>query len=351
MRSASVMFVSATQLHAAFIRLLVVLSLLVGVVTTSHAAPLSEEHRRAFAAMQEDPAPDELIRNSHYWVSNENVHDVYQEHIQNTGGVLMGVGADQVYLLAGWARPEILIPMDFDSSIRDIHFAYGAAFLSSPDIATFRSYWASDAEAKMAAALREHFSEAQATRSLTAWKQGSARILRRFGRIERRYETTRTPTFLTDAATYNAMRSLWQEGRVFPLRGDVTGDKAMTSIAKAVKRTEQTVRVVYLSNVEQYIEYTPAVRRNFIDLPMDEKSWLLRTRPMASLGLADEECDYHYNMQRGLNFQQWLRVNRVPDGRTLLLRNLGRTGRQGLSEVRTEAPISTPAPEIAATPR
>lgn len=350
------MTVSAIQLHRSPVRqnlfLLSILALVVSAfVSVAHAAPLSDDHKRAFAAMQEDPAPAELIRNSHYWVSNENVHDVYREHIQNTGGILIGVGADQVYLLAGWSRPEILIPMDFDGSIRDIHFAYGAAFLASPDIATFRSYWAADAEEKMRTALKAHFDEARAARALAAWKDGSQRTLRRFGRIEQRYRANRIPTFLTDSGTYNAMRALWQEGRVYPLRGDVTGDKAMVSIARAAKSAEQTVRVIYLSNVEQYVEYSPSFRRNFLDLPMDEQSWLLRTRPMKSLGLTEEDCEYHYNMQRGLNFQQWLKVNRVPDGRTLLLRNLERTNRQGLSEIRKEAPVSASAPDIAPTPR
>lgn len=319
----------------------------VAFTTNSFAAKLTDEQRRPFVAMEEDPSPAELVRNSHYWVSNENVHDVYREHIANTGGILIGVGADQVYVLAGWARPEILIPMDFDGSIRDIHFAYGAAFLSSPDVATFRTFWNPSSEAALRAAVEQHFGAARVEPTMRAWRDGHARIQRRFSRIAERYSANRIPTFITDAATYGAMRTLWQEGRVFPLRGDVTGDTGMTSIARAAKATNTKVRVVYLSNVEQYVTYDAKFRRNFLDLPMDEQSWLLRTRPMATLGLAEAGCEYHYNMQRGLNFQQWLRTNRIPDGRTLLLRNRERTAREGLSEIQAVPPVSDPAPAIA----
>lgn len=313
----------------------------------SFAARLTDAERRPFLAMEEDPAPAELVRNSHYWVSNENVHDVYREHIADTGGIFIGVGADQVYVLAGWSKPEILIPMDFDGSIRDIHFAFGAAFLASPDRATFRTFWDDNAEDKMRTAIREHFGDARVDATMKAWKEGHGRIQRRFARLNERYTSNRIPTFITNDATYGTIRTLWQEGRVFPLRGDVTGDRGMTSIARAAKAAKVPVRVVYLSNVEQYVTYDGKFRRNFLDLPMDEQSWLLRTRPMKSLGLAEEGCEYHYNMQRGLNFQQWLRTNRVPDGRTLLLRNLQRTSREGLSEIRSEPRTSDPLPQIA----
>lgn len=335
------------QVHVVLLLVLCLLCL----CTKAHSAPLPDAAQRAFAAMTADPEPTELIRSSHYWVSNENAHDVYRPHIENSGGILLGVGTDQLYLLAGWARPEVLIPMDFDGMISQLHYIYGAAFLSSPDIATFLSFWEPDAETKMRAAVAEHFGPRRAEAAMSAWSQGGQRVLRRFRRMELRYQELRIPTFVTDEATYQSLRQLWLDGRVFPLRGDVTGERAMTSIAKAAKEAELPVRAIYLSNVEQYVEYTPAFRRNFIDLPMDQRSWVLRTRPMRSLGLADEHCDYHYNLQRGQNFQRWLAANTVPDGRSLLLRNLEQTKRAGLSEIRREAPVSTTPPVIAPTPR
>lgn len=320
----------------------------VGLAGAAFAAPLADAPRQALSSMREDPAPAALVRNSHYWVSNENAHDVWRSHIANTGGALIGVGTDQVYILASWARPEVIIPMDFDASIRDIHFAYGAAFLESPDLATFRTFWVPEGEAKMREALAKHFSEARATAAMTAWRQGAPTIQRRFRKLVTYYNGKNIPTFINDEATYGQIRTLWQEGRVFPMRGDATGSTGMREIARALERANLKVGVVYLSNVEQYITYDAQTRRNFISLPWADNGWLLRTRPMQVLGLTTEDCEYHYNMQRGLNFRQWLTVNRVADGGRLLLRHRSRTATQGLSIVDSEPPVSTPAPEIAA---
>lgn len=316
--------------------------------TASFAAPLADAPRQALSRIAEDPAPAALVRNSHYWVSNENAHNVWRSHIENVGGALIGVGTDQVYVLASWARPEVIVPMDFDASVRDLHFAYGAAFLSAPDIASFRSFWNSDAETKLREALVEHFGASRADAAMQAWKASHARVQRRFRKVIDYYNAKNIPTFLNDEATYGRIRTLWQEGRVFPVRGDATGSVGMRAIARALEQANIQVGLVYLSNVEQYIEYDAQTRRNFISLPWADNGLMLRTRPMSSLGLTGEECEYHYNMQRGLNFRQWLETNRVPDGTRLLLRNLARTSTPGLSEINAVPSASTPPPEIAA---
>ena len=41
----------------------------------------------------------------------------------------MGVGTDQNYLIAGWSRPEVLVLMDFDQVVVDLHRVYQLAFL------------------------------------------------------------------------------------------------------------------------------------------------------------------------------------------------------------------------------
>ena len=312
------------------------------------AAPIAAEQRQAFQQLREDPAPEALVRNSHYWVSNENAHDVWRSRIENIGGALIGVGADQVYVLASWARPEVLIPMDFDGSIRDIHFAYGAAFLEAADIEAFRAFWNDDAQARMRDALTRHFGAAQAEASMAAWDSAHGRIQRRFRKITDYYNRKNVPTFINDANTYRRIRTLWQEGRVFPVRGDATGSVGLRAIARALEAAHIQVGVVYLSNVEQYISYDAQTRRNFISLPWADNGLMLRTRPMASLGLTGEDCEYHYNVQLGTNFRQWLSVNRVPDGTRLLLRNLSRTSTPGLSEIVAEPAQSSPPPEIAA---
>lgn len=316
-------------------------------LSSAHAQSASVEE--AFASLHEDPETDELIRQTHYWVSNENAHDVWRPHIEALGGVQLGVGTDQLYLIAGWSRPEVLVPLDFDGAIRDLHYVYGALLQMAANRQEFLALWDADAATAVEAALRQHLGEAQATRSLRAWERSHARVSRRFGRIELRAQAARVPTFVTDDETYDFIRSLWQRGRVFPIRGDLTGDRAMLSVADAARAAGLSVRLMYFSNVEQYITYTPAFRRNILEMPADERSIVLRTRPMTSLGVPAEGEDYHYNMQSTSNFQRWMREDDVLDGRALLLRYRSRTRSEGLSLLE-RAPDGGDTPEVAPRP-
>lgn len=316
---------------------------------SSSAFAQSASVEEAFSSLREDPETDELIRQTHYWVSNENAHDVWRPHIENLGGVQLGVGTDQLYLIAGWSRPDVLVPLDFDGAIRDLHFVYGALLRVAANRQEFLALWDADSAPAVETALRQHLDAAQATRSMRAWERSHARVSRRFGRIELRAQAARVPTFVTDDETYDFIRSLWQRGRVFPVRGDLTGDRAMLSVADAARAAGMNVRLMYFSNVEQYITYTPSFRRNMLEMPTDERSVVLRTRPMTSLGVPAEGEDYHYNMQSTSNLQRWMREDDVPDGRTLLLRYLSRTQREGLSLIE-RAPDGGDSPEVAPRP-
>ena len=59
-----------------------------------------------FDALEADEAPEEITRNSHYVISNELNHHLFRPHVQDLGGVLVGVGSDQLYLIAGWMKPR-----------------------------------------------------------------------------------------------------------------------------------------------------------------------------------------------------------------------------------------------------
>ena len=82
-----------------------------------------------FQSLPRDPAPEEITRNQHYWISNEQRLDLFHDPIKDLGGVYVGVGSDQNYLHAGWAKTEVLVLMDFDQKIVDLHGVYRVAFL------------------------------------------------------------------------------------------------------------------------------------------------------------------------------------------------------------------------------
>jgi len=320
-------------------------------VANDPAQMLPQEIENRFKALRSDPDPDQLVRDAHYWVSNENAHYVWYPYIKDKGGVFSGVGTDQVYLLAGWSNASIIIPMDFDRQIRNLHIAYGAAFLASENIEEFRTYWKKENSDKMKAALEKYF-PGEKDVAMKAWNLGVKEVNGRFNRVTKKYSgknaKSTVPTFLTDDAQYQRIRRLWQNHRVFPICGDLTGDKAMLDIAKALKDSGLKMTILYPSNAEHYFTYGPAYRRNIINMPFADDSLILRTRQMRSLGLAEDE-DYHYNMQSGENFIVWLKTTNIKDQHSMLKKR-SKTETTGLSVLDYKPEPSVKAPEIAAMP-
>lgn len=301
-------------------------------------------------AVRTDPDPEQLVRDAHYWVSNESAHYVWYPYIKDLGGVILGVGTDQVYLLAGWSNASMILPMDFDRQIKNLHIAYGAAFMSAENIAEFRTYWQKANADKMRAALDQYFPN-DADDAMKAWKSGRAEVQGRFNRVIKKYtkeEGQGVPTFLTDETQYQRIRTLWLNHRVFPICGDLTGNHAMIDIAKALTDSDMQMTLMYPSNAEHYFVYGPEYRRNIINMPFTDNSLILRTRQMRSLGLA-AEGDYHYNMQSGANFKLWLQTTQIPDQHKML-RKRSKTKTDGLSVLKYEPSPSKKPPEIAPMP-
>ena len=320
------------------------------------AKMLPQDVEERFKSIRSDPDPDQLVRDAHYWVSNENAHYVWYPYIKDMGGVLSGVGTDQVYMLAGWSNASIVIPMDFDKMIRNLHLAYGAAFLESENIEEFRTYWKKENENKMKAAVDKHFPTESAA-IMKAWRSGAREVQGRFNLIAKKYGGGKAkegevivdiPTFITDETQYQRIRQLWQNHRVFPVCGDLTGNMAMLDIAKALKDSNLQMTILYPSNAEQYFEYDAVFRRNIIQMPFADNSLILRTRPMRFLGLADGD-EYHYNMQSGENFKAWLQTTNIK-AQNVMLRKRTKTETNGLSILDYTPEPSQKAPPVAPMP-
>ena len=301
---------------------------------------LSAERQTLLKGVRADPAPPEIVRNSHYWVSNEHNHQLWYPSINGLGGALIGVGTDQNYLFAGWARSTILILMDFDEKIPVIHEVYAYMFSISATPEEFLKRWArsyhDDSAEKLSAyftALIEPTAQREAhakglgeTRSQRYIKRRVSRfvkervniykltrglIWRRLSKTKKKYLKLKLPTFLSDQDQYDHIRSLWAGGRVLAIRGDLTADYTMLDIATALMSLGESLNVLYLSNAEQYFKLPPTYRRNIIAQPWGDRSVALRTMGWGSLGFFDEDEQYHYNIQSGPNFVTWMKESRT----------------------------------------
>jgi hypothetical protein len=257
-----------------------------------------------FERLEPDPGPPKTTRSKHYVVSNESRHDLYYHTLRDLGGVYVGVGTDQNYLMAGWARPEILVLMDFDQVIADVHKVYEVIFLEADSPEAFLEYWSEDGIPLVSSLITLRFprrAEQQAV--LEAFKLSQGWVEPRLQKLARDYQRLKVPCFLTDQAQYTYLRQLFQDGRVFAIRGDLTGPRTVQQIADAASLADLPVRVLYLSNSEQYFAYEEGYRQNMLALPFDAHSVVVRTMPCA--GRTEPNCYDHF-VQAGPNFQAWV---------------------------------------------
>jgi hypothetical protein len=307
-------------------------------------APIDPALAAALAAVPSDPEPDALTRDTHYWVCNEDALDLFEPHIRGLGGALIGVGTDQNFVFAGWAKTELLVLMDFDQSIGDLHRGYRAAFETAESPQAFLALWSRESLPQMQAAITAMYPDtATQKRVQRAFKTARGGVLRRLEHTLKFAGKKGLRTFLDDPDQYAHVRALWKAGRVSIHRGDLTKRGTLQAIGQALRAHGQLVRIFYPSNAEQYFDYGPAYRENLRALPIDARSVVIRTLGWGELfGRADGT--YHYTVQPTSNFLEWLADPKVKHaGRMLRFRTPSEV--EGFSQMtQRPGPDARPAP-------
>lgn len=288
-------------------------------------APLSDEARRVAAAI---PNEDGVETDRPYILSNEWGHRLFFPHVRGLGGVLVGVGADQIYTLAAASGAELIVGVDYDPTVRLVHRMYGAilADAASPDALLAR--FEEGAEEQTAAQIASRLEGDPDRRAVV-------RLYRRYRhRLSVYLDHLRTwrhgRTWLNDDAMFAHVRALHAAGRVIPRTGDVTGPTTLRAVGDALRRMGLTVRTVYFSNAEMFFPNTPRFVANVRNLPTDERTVLLRT--VHNPRLPDARYGrWHYVVQP---FRDYLA--RLATGHYLyansVVEDLLRTGRRGATE-------------------
>lgn len=281
--------------------------------STAHAEldPLSDAAVAELSALPADPEPESLTRNSHYWVSNENALELFAPHLEGRGGVLLGVGTDQNFIFAAWARAEVLILMDFDQAIVDLHRVYAVAFAGAADVSAFLAFWQPENVDSSRSAIEVTYGEGRQRRAaLRAYKTARHAVSNRLLKVKLHLASVGRSSLFDDPAQYLHVKALFASRRVFAVRGDLTAGATVTAIGRALKSLGLHVGAYYPSNAEQYFDFTPQYRANILALPMNDRSVVIRTLGWGKIyGRAD--ATYHYNVQPGLNFQRFLEARRI----------------------------------------
>lgn len=263
------------------------------------------ETMQALGAVAPDPAPVAVTNGVHYLTSNERRLDLFLPEVARRGGVHLGVGSDQNYILAGWSRPDLMIIVDFDQAVVDMHAIYGALFAVAETPAQFVRLWSETGTSAAKQAIRDAVpTGTRRADLLRLYSEARPDVAKRTKILLSKYDVLGVHWYLEAQAQYDAVRSLAVAGRVTAVRGDFTVDGVLRDVGELLTEADRPIGTLYLSNIEQYFMYKKTYRGNMLGLPFDDRTLVLRTLPGRPAG-------FQYILQTGNDFRQWLAAKRV----------------------------------------
>jgi hypothetical protein len=327
-------------------RLLAVVATVVAVAAPAAAdpgvAPLSDADRAIFLGSTEDVLDKPKCeaetskrvtlkcRDPESYVHTNEWHlDEFRPYITGLGGAYVGIGSDQGLTLIAWQKPELAWLLDYDVAVVAMNRIIRAFVIHSEDPAAFAARWKKGRTAKadaIALLEQEYAGDPDLDRILRTHARYRDKMRRYFDKMLAYAARKRDFHFLHDPADYAYVRAMYQAGRIRILGGDLLRDRSVAGIAAAAKQLNQTVRVLYLSNAEQYWSYTSTFRTNMRGLPLDDRSVVLRLLWNQRWG-PEKLGPFFYIVQAGLDFQAKLEApERKRVSKMMRERTPGRTG-------------------------
>jgi hypothetical protein len=243
-----------------------------------------------------------------YVHTNEGYLHVFRPYIEPLGGAYVGIGSDQGLTLAAWARSELAWLMDYDPPVVWMNRIERAFLLEADSPKAFVALWKRDrASVARARALleRAYAGDPDLTDILDTYDDYRRKMLGYFQSVLRGARHGRRHHFLHDPADYAWVRTMYQEGRIRIVKGDLLKDQALRGIADAARALKVPVRVLYLSCAEQYWDYSQTFRDNMTGLPVDDQAVVLRLLYSTRWG-ERKLGSFHYIVQSTTDFQQRL---------------------------------------------
>ena len=267
-------------------------------------APLCEKQLKVLSEIIQDPEPEVLYAvhaetiGRHYLVSDEKHPELFKESIENKGNTYIGVGFEQGYLYIGWQRPSLAFFIDYDPWVVLNHRVVVEVMKKCDN----------------AQCLYEHFSKPdigdafletpQAEQAGFTTKEAKHRIQRlRYAVTQAlaKLRESELPTMMNTPEIYQYIRDMILGGRLRVLQANLLETGGIQSIAKAMEQLGIGVQALYLSNAEQYWNYTEAFKVNMLALPFTEDGIVMRTR-----ATYPRNSDYRYSIQPASIFKQWM---------------------------------------------
>ncbi len=248
-------------------------------------------------------------------ISNEDRLELYKSHIADIGGGYVGLGGTQNFLLASWANSEWVWLFDFTKRVVAANMIHIAFLKEADNPQKFRSLWTKASMKEAMQIIEKEFSQHPELDYIKrTWKIGLGYIPWRFKNLDRVTKKYKYSIWLNDQKYYDRIRSLAISGRIIARKGNLNGTITLRGIADAAKKIGVPIRLVYLSNAEEYIPaYSDAFKKNFTALPSDSRAVLLRTisfqkwkYPWSPDSEISTDKGFHYNVMPLSLFQEYL---------------------------------------------
>lgn len=265
---------------------------------------LCDKQRLILSQIKDDPDPDTLFAvesqniGRHYLVSDEKHPDLFKNSIENKGGTYMGVGFEQGYLYIGWQRPSLAFLIDYDPWIILNHRILIEILKQCPDAkCLYNNFHSRD--------MIDKFLCAQAiTDARSASKISDHRILRlrhAATKALNKLRNSELPNMMNTPDIYNNIRSLALGGRLRIVQANLLDTHGIQAIASVMNELNAQLDTLYLSNAEQYWNYSDEFKANMLSLPFAEDGIIMRTWATYPLN-----GDYRYSTQRASTFKSWM---------------------------------------------
>ena len=270
-----------------------------------------------------------------YVVTNEPEQQLFAPYVKNLGGGYVGLGADQGYSFIGAAKSEWAWLFDYDPTVVRLHYVLRAIILASPTKKEFLAAFEQRAQKTTAALLKKSFAqdsgfpggkplpeaEAQAAESVFTTARGA--LLDSYNLAIKRAKGDWY--WLVNDESYNHVRTLYQQGRIVAVKGNLLTSVAIPSIAASARKLGVPVRVYYTSNADDQWPLNQAYRDNLVSLPFDEKSVMVHTvLPTGRAKVHDWDYVVHHglDMQRRIRHAGWERIAWLNDEGRHIAHNL-----------------------------
>lgn len=245
-----------------------------------------------------------------YLMTNEPRGHVWRDYIADLGGAYVGIGSDQNFSYIAEARARWAWVMDYDPRVVKHHRRLRALILAADTPDQFVALFSPDKERQAADIISAAYPDDPDLKQLR-WGYVATRdeLFAYFTKQRQARGQGKGAEFgwLRTEQAYRYIRTLYQQGRLRAVAGDLLREGAMQSIAQAARDLGVPVRIYYTSNAPTAwgAQITDAYRANVLALPFDEQSLVLRTTDGG--GSLRQKTKWHHNVQWGRHMHERLR--------------------------------------------